>query len=66
MIDFLLSVANYETLRIAWWVFMLLIIIGFAVTGGFDLGVTTILPFIARTDVERRIVINAIGPTWER
>ncbi len=65
MIDFLMGLANYETLRVAWWVFMLLIIIGFAVTGGFDLGVTTILPFIARTDSERRVIINSIGPTWE-
>ncbi|AAL54001.1 cytochrome d ubiquinol oxidase subunit ii [Brucella melitensis bv. 1 str. 16M] len=32
---------------------------------GFDLGVGTLLPFVARTDVERRVVINTIGPVWE-
>ncbi len=65
MIDFLMGLANYEMLRLAWWVFMLLIVIGFSITGGFDLGITTLLPFIAHNDVERRVIINSIGPTWE-
>ena len=65
MIDFFLSITSFETLCLAWWLFMVLIIIGFAITGGFDLGITTLLPFIAHTDDERRVVINSIGPTWE-
>ena len=32
---------------------------------GFDLGVGALLPFVARTDDERRVLINSIGPTWE-
>jgi len=56
---------DYETLRVIWWLLLGVLLIGFAVTDGFDLGVGTLLPFVARTDTERRIVINTIGPVWE-
>jgi cytochrome d ubiquinol oxidase subunit II len=56
---------DYETLRIIWWALLGVLLIGFALTDGFDLGVTALLPFIARTDEERRMVINTIGATWE-
>ena len=32
---------------------------------GFDLGVAINLPWIARSDMERRILINTVSPTWE-
>ena len=60
--DFL---SNYETLRLIWWAFMGVLLVGFAIMGGFDLGVGTLLPFLAATDAERRVVINTIGATWE-
>ncbi|MEG8055458.1 cytochrome d ubiquinol oxidase subunit II [Sphingomonas sp. 22L2VL55-3] len=56
---------DYETLRLIWWVLLGTLLIGFALTDGFDLGVAALLPFVGRTDAERRMVINAIGPTWE-
>lgn len=56
---------DYETLRLIWWVLLGILLIGFAAMDGFDLGVGTLLPFVAKTDVERRIVINTIGPVWE-
>ncbi|MCO8166024.1 cytochrome d ubiquinol oxidase subunit II [Pseudomonas sp. 21LCFQ010] len=56
---------NYETLRIIWWLLLGALLLGFALMGGFDLGTGTLLPFVARTDIERRVVINAVGPTWE-
>ena len=56
---------DYLTLKIIWWVFVGVLLIGFALMGGFDLGIGTLLPFVARTDAQRRVVINAIGPTWE-
>ncbi|MFZ6756529.1 cytochrome d ubiquinol oxidase subunit II [Undibacterium sp. Ji50W] len=56
---------DYETLKLIWWAFVGVLIIGFALTDGFDFGVGMLLPFVARTDMERRIVINSIGPTWE-
>lgn len=56
---------DYETLRLIWWLLLGILLIGFALTDGFDMGVAALLPFVARTDEERRLVINAIGPTWE-
>ncbi len=56
---------DYETLKIIWWAFVGVLLIGFAVTDGFDMGVGALLPFLARTDEERRVMINAVGPTWE-
>lgn len=56
---------DYEMLRLIWWALLGVLLIGFALTDGFDLGVATLLPFVARSDAERRMVINSIGPTWE-
>jgi cytochrome d ubiquinol oxidase subunit II len=56
---------DYFTLKIIWWLFVGVLLIGFAVMDGFDLGVGALLPFVARTDDERRVLINSIGPTWE-
>ena len=56
---------DYEILRVIWWLFLGVLLIGFAVMDGFDLGVAALLPFVARTDLERRIAINTIGPVWE-
>lgn len=56
---------DYETLRLIWWVLLGTLLIGFAITDGFDLGIGTLLPFIAKNDMERRVVINTIGPIWE-
>ncbi|GAA0572905.1 cytochrome d ubiquinol oxidase subunit II [Caenispirillum bisanense] len=56
---------EYETLRLVWWLFLGVLLIGFAVMDGFDLGVGTLLPIVARTDTERRVLINTIGPVWE-
>ncbi|CAN5755294.1 cytochrome d ubiquinol oxidase subunit II [soil metagenome] len=56
---------DYETLKIIWWGFVGVLLIGFALMDGFDFGVGILLPFVGKTDVERRIMINTIGPTWE-
>ena len=56
---------DYETLRLIWWALLGILLIGFAIMGGMDLGVGTLLPFVARTDDERRVLLNLIGPTWE-
>ena len=62
MIDFLF---DYTTLRVVWWALLGVLLVGFAVTDGFDMGVGALLPFVARTDIERRVAINTIGPVWE-
>lgn len=56
---------DYETLRLIWWVLLGVLLIGFALTDGFDLGVGALLPFVAKGDEERRMTINSIAPTWE-
>ncbi|MGV8960427.1 MAG: cytochrome d ubiquinol oxidase subunit II [Stenotrophomonas sp.] len=61
--DFILL--DYTTLRLIWWLLLGVLLIGFAVMDGFDLGVGMLLPFVAKTDEERRLVINTVGPVWE-
>lgn len=56
---------DYETLRLIWWALIGVLLVGFAVTDGFDLGSGMLLPFAARNDLERRVVINSVGPVWE-
>ncbi|MCJ2183876.1 cytochrome d ubiquinol oxidase subunit II [Novosphingobium sp. 1949] len=56
---------DYETLRLIWWLLLGVLLIGFALTDGFDLGVAALLPFVGKNDLERRQVINTIGATWE-
>ncbi len=56
---------DYETLRLIWWALLGVLLIGFAVTDGFDMGVAALLPFIAKDDKQRRLVINTVGPVWE-
>lgn len=56
---------DYETLRLIWWALLGVLLIGFALMGGYDLGVGTLLPFVARQDDERRVLLNLLGPTWE-
>ena len=52
-------------LQIVWFVLFVAIIGGYVVLDGFDLGVGMLLPFVARTDRDRRILLNAIGPVWD-
>lgn len=56
---------DYETLKLIWWLFVGVLLIGFAVTDGFDLGVAALLPYTGRGDEERRVVINTVGPVWD-
>lgn len=56
---------DYPTLKIIWWLLVGILLIGFAVMDGHDMGVGTLLPFVGRNDVERRVVINTVGPHWD-
>ena len=57
--------SEYEILRFIWWALLGILLIGFAIMDGFDLGTAALLPFVARNDVERRVAINTVGPVWE-
>ena len=56
---------DYATLRVIWWLLLGVLLIGFAVMDGFDLGVAALLPVVAKTDEERRVMLNLVGPVWE-
>jgi cytochrome d ubiquinol oxidase subunit II len=56
---------DYETLRVVWWVLLGVLLTGFALFDGFDLGVAILLPGITKTDMERRVLLNSIAATWE-
>jgi cytochrome d ubiquinol oxidase subunit II len=56
---------DYETLKFAWWILVGALLIGFAIADGMDMGVGTLLPFLGKTDSERRVIINAVAPHWD-
>ncbi|BEV10229.1 cytochrome d ubiquinol oxidase subunit II [Asticcacaulis sp. DW145] len=56
---------DYMTLRVIWWLLMGVLLIGFAIMDGYALGTLATLPFVAKTDEERRAVINTVSATWE-
>ncbi|QQS16628.1 MAG: cytochrome d ubiquinol oxidase subunit II [Neisseriales bacterium] len=56
---------DYEILKVIWWLLVGILLIGFAIMDGHDMGVGTLLPFVGRNDVERRVVINTVGPHWD-
>ena len=56
---------DYEVLRFIWWLLVGVLLIGFAVTDGFDMGVGMLTRFLGRNDTERRIMINSIAPHWD-
>ena len=56
---------TYELLRFVWWVLIGVLLIGFAVADGFDMGVGMLTRILGRNDTERRIMINSIAPHWD-
>jgi cytochrome bd ubiquinol oxidase subunit II len=58
-------VPDYGTLRLIWWAILGVLLIGFAVMDGFDLGVGAAFRFLGRTDEERRALLESVEPVWE-
>lgn len=56
---------TYEELRFIWWLLIGILLIGFAVADGFDMGVGMLTRILGRSDTERRIMINSIAPHWD-
>ncbi|GAC06044.1 cytochrome d ubiquinol oxidase subunit II [Paraglaciecola chathamensis] len=56
---------DYETLKLLWWLIIGILLIGFAITDGMDMGVAMLLRLVGKTDSERRTVINTIGAHWD-
>ncbi|EKO3806072.1 cytochrome d ubiquinol oxidase subunit II [Vibrio harveyi] len=56
---------DYEILRFIWWVLIGVLLVGFAITDGFDMGVGALVPVIGKNDTQRRVMINSIAPHWD-
>src|SRR5579862_8205219 len=56
---------DYAILRLVWWAVLGILLIGIAVMDGLDLGAAILLPIIGRSDMDRRVILNTIGPVWE-
>ncbi len=56
---------DYETLKLIWWLLVGVLLLGFAVMDGHDMGMGALLPFVAKTDSERRVLINSVAPHWD-
>jgi len=56
---------THEALSITWAVLLAVLLIGYAILDGFDLGVGILHPLVPRTDRDRRIFMNSIGPLWD-
>ncbi|HTT39683.1 MAG TPA: cytochrome d ubiquinol oxidase subunit II [Burkholderiales bacterium] len=55
----------YLALKVIWWLLLGVLLMGLAVMVGMDMGVGTILRYVGRTDAERRVALNIIGPHWD-
>lgn len=56
---------DYETLKLIWWLLVGVLLVGFAIMDGHDMGMGILLPFVGRNDLERRAVINTVAPHWD-
>ena len=56
---------DYLTLKLIWWLLVGVLLIGFAVMDGHDMGVGTLLPFLGKDDTDRRVMINTVAPHWD-
>ena len=55
----------YATLQVIWWLLLGVLLMALAVMVGMDMGVGAILRYVGRTDLERRVALNIIGPHWD-
>lgn len=56
---------DYETLKLIWWLLVGVLLVGFAVMDGHDMGMGALLPFVAKSDSERRVLINSVAAHWD-
>jgi len=57
-------VIDYEVLKVFWWMVLGTVLVIYATTAGFDVGITSLLPFL-RDETDRRVVLNISAPTWD-
>jgi cytochrome bd ubiquinol oxidase subunit II len=52
-------------LNTLWFILIAILFIGYFILEGFDLGVGILLPWLGKNDIQRRVIINSIGPHWD-
>ena len=53
------------TLESTWFFLWGLLWAVYFMTDGFDLGIGTLMPFLGKSEADRRVMVNAIGPLWD-
>ena len=56
---------TFAIAQVIWWLLLGVLLMGLAVMVGMDMGVGAILRYVGRTDAERRVALNIIGPHWD-
>lgn len=56
---------DYAALKLIWWLFIVALFVLFFIFGGRDFGACILLPWMGKNDLQRRLIINSIGSTWE-
>lgn len=56
---------NIQNFQVLWFVLIFILLLGYAILDGFDLGVATLLPFLGKTREEKDTLIASIGPVWD-
>ena len=56
---------DYVTLKLIWWLLIGVLLIGFAIMDGHDMGIGTLLLVIGKDDTDRRVMLNTIAPHWD-
>lgn len=57
--------AEPTTLQVVWYVLIAVLWTGYLVLEGFDYGVGMLIPFLGKTEKERRVIVNTVGPVWD-
>ena len=55
----------YDALRVIWFILIGVLLLGYSILDGFDLGIGVLFPFLAKDEKEKRVLLNAIGPFWD-
>ena len=56
---------DYMVLKLIWWLLVGVLLIGFAIMDGHDMGMGMLLPILGKSNAERRVMINSVAPHWD-
>ena len=60
-----INVAPFHPLMVVWFLLVAVLWVGYLVLEGFDYGVAMLVPFLGKSEKERRVMVNTIGPVWD-